>query len=86
MKNHFTRFAPIGVQNTHNVVEMTLDEYEVIRLIDMEGFTQEMCAEQMEVGRTTVQLIYQNSRKKLAYCIVSGRTLIINGGEYRICE
>ena len=85
-KPFYTYFAPLGVQNTRNIVEMTLDEYEAIRLIDIEGFTQEMCAKQMEVGRTTVQSIYQSGRKKLAYCIVSGRTLIINGGKYRICE
>ena len=81
-----TRFSPSHGQNEDDVVEMTVDEYEAIRLIDWEGFTQEQCAEQMEVARTTVQAIYQSARKKLATCIVNSRALIINGGEYRICE
>jgi len=68
------------------VVEMTVDEYETIRLIDFEGYTQELCAKQMEVARTTVQAIYQSARKKLADCIVNSRALVIDGGEYRICE
>lgn len=65
---------------------MTLDEYEVIRLIDLEGLTQEQCAEQMEVARTTVQAIYAGARKVLAQCIVQGHPLQIEGGNVRICE
>ena len=65
---------------------MTVDEYESIRLIDLEGLTQEQCADQMEVARTTAQAIYQSARKKLADCVVNGRSLTIGGGEYRICE
>ena len=29
---------------------MTVDEYETLRLIDLEGFTQEECARQMNVA------------------------------------
>ena len=81
-----THFSPSQGQNNDGVVEMTVDEYEAIRLIDYECFTQEQCAEQMEVARTTVQAIYQSARRKLADCIVNSRALIINGGEYRICD
>ena len=37
---------------------MTLDEYEAIRLLDLENLQQEQAAAQMGVARTTVQLIY----------------------------
>ena len=67
-------------------VIMTIDEYEVIRLIDLEGLTQEQCADQMDVARTTVQAIYANARKKLAQCIVLGNRLTIGGGDIRFCE
>ena len=82
---HCTRFGPENRQHS-DPVKMTVDEYETIRLIDLEGFTQEQCADQMEVARTTAQAIYASARKKLAECIVNGLALVIEGGEYRVCE
>ncbi|WP_429148551.1 DUF134 domain-containing protein [Anaerotaenia torta] len=79
-----TSFKPCG--GSEQGITMTLDEYEVIRLIDLEGLTQEQCAEQMEVARTTVQAIYTNARKILAQCIVEGRPLQIGGGDVLFCE
>jgi predicted DNA-binding protein (UPF0251 family) len=81
------RFGPLGVQaNKKNKINMTVDEYETIRLIDFEGFTQEECANQMGVARSTVQGIYAEARKKIAKSIVDGEMLIIEGGEYKLCE
>ncbi|NLZ38589.1 MAG: DUF134 domain-containing protein [Firmicutes bacterium] len=81
------RFGPLGVNwDERNHVTMTVDEYEAIRLIDLEGFTQEECAKQMNVARTTVQGIYAEARKKLAEALVNGRILLIEGGEYRLCD
>jgi predicted DNA-binding protein (UPF0251 family) len=81
------RFGPLGVSvNEKNHVKMTVDEYETIRLIDLEGFTQEECAKQMNVARTTVQGIYVEARRKLAESLVYGKVLLIEGGEYRLCD
>lgn len=44
-------------------MELSLDEYETLRLIDFLGQTQEECARQMEVARTTVQSMYDSARK-----------------------
>lgn len=67
-------------------IVLTLDEYEVIRLVDLEGKTHGECAAQMDISRSTVQEIYECARKKLAACIVYGRNLKITGGNYRICD
>lgn len=81
------RFGPIGSPIDHeDCVKMTVDEYEAIRLIDLEGFSQEECSVQMKVARTTVQGIYAEARKKLANSLVNGRILFIEGGEYRLCD
>ena len=61
-----------------------LDEFECIRLIDYCGLSQAECGEKMDVARTTVALIYERARKKIAEAIVFGRELEISGGNYRL--
>lgn len=80
-------FGPLNKnKDRNNIVFMTVDEYEAIRLIDMEGLTQVECSEQMHIARTTVQGIYSQARKKIAECIVNGKNLKIEGGDYRLCK
>lgn len=81
------QFGPLDLSTDGlDNINMTVDEYETIRLIDLEGFTQEECAVKMNIARTTVQGIYNDARKKLARSIVEGRVLWINGGEYHLCD
>ena len=54
-------------------VIMAVDEYETLRLNDLEGFTQEQCADQMNIARTTIQGIYSEARRKLADSLVNGK-------------
>lgn len=81
------RYGPLNaIESDNGVVQMSVDEYETIRLIDTEGYTQEACAEHMNVSRSTVQSIYDSARKKLADSLVYGKVLWIEGGEYRLCD
>lgn len=66
-------------------VQMTVDEYEAVRLIDLEQNTQAQCAQQMRVSRTTVQSIYDSARRKLAEALVQGKLLRIAGGDVVTC-
>lgn len=90
------RFGPLGPETEKSGdgdaaagqedLIMALDEYETIRLIDLLDCTQEECAEQMGVARTTVQAVYNNARQKLACALVEGRQLSIRGGDYVVCS
>ena len=80
-------FIPADINTeSKEPVEMTVDEYETIRLIDHEGLDQEECAGCMQVARTTVQQIYVSARKKLSLMLVDSRPLVIKGGDYCLCE
>lgn len=81
-----THFGPLNYQTQwEQPIVMTVDEYETIRLIDLNGYTQEDCAASMKVARTTIQSIYNDARKKLAGSLVYGNRLIIEGGDVQIC-
>lgn len=69
-----------------SVIKLQVDEFEAIRLIDLLGLNQVECAEHMNIARTTAQSIYNSARKKLAECLVNGAELIVEGGEYNICD
>lgn len=80
-------FGPIGKYNMQNeIIIMTVDEYETIRLMDLEGMTQEECAKKMNVARTTVQRIYNEARLKIAKSLVNENLLKIEGGDFKLCD
>lgn len=81
------RFGPLNaVENSKDTVTMSVDEYETIRLIDLEGLTQEECAKQMKIARTTVQGMYGDARKKISESLVNSKVLHIEGGDYKLCD
>ncbi|MGI6685891.1 MAG: DUF134 domain-containing protein [Bacillota bacterium] len=69
-----------------NQIYMQVEEYETIRLMDLEGLDQEQCAQRMNVARSTVQRIYNQARKKIADSLVNGKMLRIEGGNFLICD
>ncbi len=80
----YIAFRPDGVTNAE-VIDLTCDEFEAIRLVDLLKLTHEQCARRMDISRTTVTEVYESARQKMAEALVNGRTLTIGGGSYRLC-
>ena len=76
-----TVYKPAGVPvGSLEWVNLTLDEFEAIRLIDNEGLNQEAAAGQMGVSRPTVTRILASARSKIAHFLMHGHALLIQGG------
>ena len=66
---------------SNQMVILSLDEFEVIKLIDYDHLNQENCASHLKVSRTTVQRIYASARQKLALALIEKRAIEVKGGE-----
>ena len=75
----YRSFSPDDITAAESV-QMTVDEFETLRLLDDEGLTQEACAARMNIARTTVTAVYDSARKKVADALVHGKRLLITGG------
>lgn len=76
-----TVYKPAGVPARQlQWTQVTLDEFEAVRLIDGEGLDQQTVAWQMGVSRPTVTRIIASARSKIARVLVNGQALVIEGG------
>jgi predicted DNA-binding protein (UPF0251 family) len=78
-------FGPIPAQ-AHELdhVVLTLDEFEAVRLADLEELYQERAAERMGVSRPTFSRIIDSAHRKIAEALVSGKGLRMEGGSVRM--
>jgi len=77
-----TYFKPRGIPlSMLEEVVLTVDEFEAIRLADLEGLYQEHAAEKMGISRQTFGRIIESAHKKVAEALVKGKALRIEGGE-----
>ena len=80
-------YKPTGVPlRALEQVELTVDEFEAIRLADMEGLYQEAAAQRMNVSRQTFGRILEAAHKKVADALVNGKALSIEGGSIEVTE
>jgi uncharacterized protein len=63
-----------------DVIVLTLDEFEAIRLADLDGLYQDQAAAAMGVSRPTLSRIVESGRRKVADALVHGKAIRIEGG------
>jgi uncharacterized protein len=80
-------FKPRGIPlSMLEEVVLTVDEFEAVRLADLEGLYQEQAAEKMNVSRQTFGRIIESAHKKVAGALVQGKALKIEGGEFEMAS
>lgn len=78
-------FKPRGIPSSIlEEINITLDEFEALRLADFEGLYHEQAAAMMNVSRQTFGRIIDSARKKIAGALVHGKALKIDGGTVSI--
>ncbi|HEX2924930.1 MAG TPA: DUF134 domain-containing protein [Ruminiclostridium sp.] len=65
-------------------VVLSIEEVEAMRLADYLEIGQDEAAESMSVSRGTFQRIINSARKKTADALVHGKTIRIDGGNYKV--
>lgn len=78
----FAAFKPVGVPGRDlGESDMTIDEFEALRLADYMGLSHEEAALEMEISRSTFTRLVEEARKKVAGFLVNGNLLTIEGGQ-----
>jgi uncharacterized protein len=79
-----TYFKPRGIpMSSLEEVKLTVDEFEALRLADLEALSHEQAAEKMKISRATFGRIIEKARQKTVDAIVNGKAILIEGGNYR---
>lgn len=78
-------FGPKGVPLRElEVVNITHEEAEALRLADLEGLYHEQAAQAMGVSRATFGRILEDGRRKLVGAFIKGKAIEVNGGSYQV--
>jgi uncharacterized protein len=75
-------FKPRGIPLSDlEEVVLTMDEFEAIRLADLEMLYQEKAAARMKISRQTFGRIVDSAHRKVAEALIEGKALKIEGGK-----
>lgn len=80
-------FKPRGIPAKKlKAVNITLDEYEAVRLADYEGLSHEDASVLMNISRPTFSRLVEKARVKIATFLIEGTELSIAGGNVTFQE
>jgi uncharacterized protein len=76
-------FKPRGIPMAElEISQLSMGEYEAMRLYDIEGLDQTQAAEMMNISRPTFGRIIASAHKKVAEALVYGKAIRIGGGNF----
>lgn len=77
-----SQFSPRGKPGRPEEVNLTMDQYEALRLVDFMGLSQKEAAKSMHVSQPTFSRILEGARKNIAQALTKGTIIKIQGGQY----
>ena len=78
-------FKPAGIRMVElEESVLSVEEFEAVRLKDLEGLEEGECAKKMNISQPTFNRLVRGARKKMADAIVNGKAIKIEGGNYKI--
>ncbi len=78
------QFNPVGKYGELDMVMLTVDQFEAVKLADYQGLDQLEGAKRMNVSRATFGRIIREARSKIADALVNSKRLRILGGPIKI--
>jgi len=80
-------FKPHGIPLREiEIVNLTIDEYEAIRLADYENLKHYEAAKKMNISRPTFTRLLESAHKKISYSIIEGKAIKIEGGDFKFSD
>lgn len=78
---YIRRFSPRGAAGRPGYTDLSIDQYEALRLADFIGLSQKEAAASMKISQQTFSRVLKAARKALSEAIVLGRIITIKGAK-----
>jgi len=78
------QFSPRGKPGRPDEVELTLDQFEALKLADFQGYKQEHGALAMRISRASFGRILREARRRVAEALVQGKIVKIRMGDVQV--
>jgi len=77
-----SQFSPRGKPGRPDEIDLTMDQFEAVRLADQMGLPQKEAAKSMRISQQTFSRILKKARRSIANGLVNGNIIKIQGGHY----
>jgi len=78
------QFSPRGKPGRPDEVELTLDQFEAVKLADYQGFSQQQGAVAMRLSRASFGRVLREARQLIADALVNGKIIRIRTGSVQV--
>jgi len=79
-----SQFSPRGKPGRPDEINLTIDQFEALKLADFQGFDQSQGAIVMKISRASFGRILREARRNLSDAIVNGKTIKIGIGDMQV--